>query len=161
MSLLDEFLTDLETMDTEEETSDHLSSLLKNEAMVTNDIFEKTDSLSKFNISSVAKLKNSLVFEEIMQKIGFYSTHQRKSTTEIQGPVENDPEYSLIIDANNLVVEINNEIDIIHSFVKNIYQKTISELEQIVRLPLDYLKTVQVRFFHILKYRIIHSDYYF
>jgi U4/U6 small nuclear ribonucleoprotein PRP31 len=81
-----------------------------------------------------------------MRKIDFYTKHQRKSTTEIQGPVEHDPEYLLIVDANNLLVEIDNEIDIIHNFVRTIYHKRFPELEQLVQLPMDYLQTVKVRF---------------
>ena len=44
-------------------------------------------------------------------------------------------------------MEIDNEIDIIHNFVRTIYHKRFPELEQLVQLPMDYLKTVQVRFF--------------
>ena len=79
-----------------------------------------------------------------MKKIDFHTKHQRKSTLEIQGPLEHDPEYLLIVDANNLLVEIDNEIDIIHNFVKGIYRRRFPELEQLVQLPMDYLKTVQV-----------------
>ncbi|CAF4016503.1 unnamed protein product [Adineta steineri] len=55
----------------------------------------------------------------------------------IQGPVEHDPEYLLIVGANNLLVEI----DIIHNFVRGLDRKRFPELEQLVQLPLDYLKT--------------------
>ncbi|CAF2895999.1 unnamed protein product [Rotaria sp. Silwood2] len=59
------------------------------------------------------------------------------------GPIEGNPEYLLIVNANNLLVEIDNEIDIIHDFVRLIYRKRFPELEQLVKLPLDYLKIVQ------------------
>ena len=68
---------------------------------------------------------------------------------ENQGPVEHDPEYLLIVDANNLLVEIDNEIDIIQNFVKNIYHKRFPELEQLVQLPMDYLKTVKVCYLYL------------
>jgi len=64
---------------------------------------------------------------------------------ENQGPVEHDPEYLLIVDANNLLVEI----DIIQNFVKNIYHKRFPELEQLVQLPMDYLKTVKVCYLYL------------
>ena len=101
-------------------------------------------SSDKNSVHSVAKLKDSVLLQETMRKIDYYTKHQRKSTMEIQGPVEHDPEYLLIVDANNLLVEIDNEIDIIHNFVRGIYHKRFPELEQLVQLPLDYLKTVQV-----------------
>jgi hypothetical protein len=39
---------------------------------------------------------------------------------EIVGPVEDDLEYLLILDANNLLIKSDNEIDIIHHFVRMI-----------------------------------------
>ena len=101
------------------------------------------------NIHLVAKLKDSILFQETMNKIDFYTKHQRISTADIEGPVEHDPEYLLIIDANNLLVEIDNEIDLIHNFVRGIYHKRFPELEQLIQLPMDYLKTIQVIFISI------------
>ena len=42
----------------------------------------------------------------------------------IQGPVEADPEYQLIVEANNLAVEIDNDVIAIHKFVRDLYKKT-------------------------------------
>lgn len=36
--------------------------------------------------------------------------HSAASKTNVNGPVEVDPEYMLIVNANNLAVEIDNEI---------------------------------------------------
>lgn len=44
-----------------------------------------------------------------MQLIDSYSQKIRKPS-DIIGPVEADPEYQLIVEANNLAVEIDNEI---------------------------------------------------
>ena len=110
----------------------------------TNSIFDKN------SVHSVARLKDSILLQETMRKIDYYTKHQRKSTMEIQGPVEHDPEYLLIVDANNLLVEIDNEIDIIHNFVRKLYHQRFPELEQLVQLPMDYFKTVQVLFHYLL-----------
>jgi U4/U6 small nuclear ribonucleoprotein PRP31 len=144
MALADEFLADIEKMELDQEVSVNTDPVLKDTAMVTNDVFKTNNFLSNnSDISSVAKLKDSLLFEEIMKKIDFYTTHQRKSTMEIQGPVEDDPEYLLILDANNLLVKIDNEIDMIHHFVRMIYSRRFPELEQLVQLPMNYLQTIQ------------------
>lgn len=140
MSLADELLADLE----EENEFDGN----KDEPMETDQISAKNFLPNKNSVHSVAKLKDSILLDETMKKIDFYTKHQRKSTTDIQGPLEHDPEYLLIVDANNLLVEIDNEIDIIHNFVKTIYRQRFPELEQLVQLPMDYLKAVKVCFDH-------------
>ena len=73
----------------------------------------------------MAKVKDSILLQETMRKIDFYTKHQRTSTSDIQRAFEHDPEYLLIVDANNLLMGI----DIIHNFVKNIYHQRFSELE--------------------------------
>lgn len=74
-------------------------------------------------ISAFAKLRNSekvgpcgllpipfLVFKltSVMSQIDKFSRQEKR--TKIVGPVEADPEYSCIVESNNLVVEIDNEI---------------------------------------------------
>ncbi|CAF0788507.1 unnamed protein product [Rotaria sordida] len=145
MSLADELLADLEEMDGGQGLSNNdQNNLTNDQSMEVDQTSSAIKSLPNANsVHAVAKLKDSLLLKETMKKIDFYTKHQRKSTAEIQGPVEHDPEYLLIVDANNLLVEIDNEIDIIHNFVRTIYYKRFPELEQLVQLPMDYLTTVQ------------------
>ena len=145
MSLADELLADLEeTTENERNTGEEKDQSMKMDI----DPNPNETNHSKRNVNSVfhvAKLQESILLQETMRKIDFHTKHQRKSTMEIEGPVEYDPEYLLIVDANHLLVKIDDEIEIIHNFVKEIYKKRFPELEQLVQLPLDYLKTVQVR----------------
>ena len=79
------------------------------------------------------------------------------------GPIEADPEYQVIVDSNNLIVEIDNEIsklsdhwisvgisgvnlslDVIHKYVRDLYSKRFPELESLVHTALEYVRTVQV-----------------
>lgn len=60
------------------------------------------------------------------------------------GPVEVDPEYRLIVEANNLTAEIDNEVNIIHKYVRDIYAKRFPELESLVPNALDYIRTVEL-----------------
>ena len=53
-----------------------------------------------------------------MEEIDNYSKKIRRPS-DIIGPVESDPEYQLIVEANNLAVEIDNEIGNITYFKKN------------------------------------------
>ena len=147
MSLADELLADLEDMDGGQEASSPSHGPRHDgQAMETDQKSSGTRGSSSNNahVHSVAKLQDSILLQETMRKIDFYTKNQRKSTSEIQGPVEHDPEYLLIVDANNLLVEIDNEIEIIYNFARTIYHKRFPELEQLVQLSMDYLRTVQV-----------------
>ncbi|KAF3692008.1 U4/U6 small nuclear ribonucleoprotein Prp31 Pre-mRNA-processing factor 31 [Channa argus] len=61
----------------------------------------------------------------------------------VSGPVEADPEYRLIVAANNLTVEIDNELNIIHKFIRDKYSKRFPELESLVPDSFDYIRTVK------------------
>jgi len=60
-------------------------------------------------IRDLAKLRDSVRLVNIMQQIDVFQSRQRRTEDEL-GPVESDPEYLLIVDANNLIVEIDDEI---------------------------------------------------
>ncbi|KAG7250208.1 hypothetical protein CRUP_025412, partial [Coryphaenoides rupestris] len=92
------------------------------------------------SVTSIAKLRNSKQFSEITDKIKIYVGKQRKNS---EGPVESDPEYRLIVAANNLTVEIDNELNIIHKFTRDKYSKRFPELESLVPTSLDYIRTVK------------------
>ncbi|KAG7270141.1 hypothetical protein CRUP_027211 [Coryphaenoides rupestris] len=49
----------------------------------------------------------------------------------------------LIVAANNLTVEIDNELNIIHKFTRDKYSKRFPELESLVPTSLDYIRTVK------------------
>ncbi|XP_062394157.1 U4/U6 small nuclear ribonucleoprotein Prp31 [Sardina pilchardus] len=94
------------------------------------------------SVTSIAKLRHSKPFSEITEKIAEYVAKQQQ-TKEVSGPVESDPEYKLIVAANNLTVEIDNELNIIHKFVRDKYSKRFPELESLVPNALDYIRTVK------------------
>lgn len=85
--------------------------------------------------------------EKSIRKQSKYLNFQIKNLNDryssVIGPVESDPEYQLIVEANNMTVEIDNEISIIHKYVRDIYHKRFPELESLVPVALDYVKTVK------------------
>ena len=112
-------------------------------------------------IFDVAQLHKSEELGQIMTKIEKFSTRVRKPH-ELLGPVEADPEYLLIVDANNLAAQVDNELSVIHKVVKifdkillkyfssrrfqfarDIYTKRFPELESLVIQPLEYLMTAK------------------
>lgn len=57
--------------------------------------------------------------------------------------LEDDPEYQLIVDCNALSVDIENEIIIVHNFIRDNYRLKFPELESLVHHPIDYARVVK------------------
>ncbi len=90
----------------------------------------------------MAKLFYSERLKDILLRIKEFSGKPRKAE-ELQGPVEADPEYLLIVESNNIAVEIENEVANLHRLAKEKYSKRFPELETLVVQPLDYLLTAK------------------
>uniref|UniRef100_A0A673LMS0 U4/U6 small nuclear ribonucleoprotein Prp31 n=1 Tax=Sinocyclocheilus rhinocerous TaxID=307959 RepID=A0A673LMS0_9TELE len=142
MSLADELLADLEEAGEEEDGDGEPGENQADGGL--EDIPEEmeVDYSGTESVTSIAKLRHSKPFAEIIDKIDHYVGNQRKNS-EVSGPVEADPEYRLIVAANNLTVEIDNELNIIHKFVRDKYSKRFPELESLVPNALDYIRTVK------------------
>lgn len=63
-------------------------------------------------------------------------------STRPRGRVEDDPEYKLLVQSNAHAVSIDNEIILVHKFIRDHYAVRFPELENLVTNPLDYSKTV-------------------
>lgn len=61
------------------------------------------------SVRELTKLRDSDHLKKIMTQIDKYSKLPRKSA-DIVGPVESDPEYQLIVEANNIAADIDDEI---------------------------------------------------
>ena len=61
------------------------------------------------SVRELAQLRDSEQLQQVITQIEKHSKIPRKST-DIIGPVESDPEYQLIVEANNMAVKIDNEI---------------------------------------------------
>lgn len=112
MSLADELLADLEddndidddlAMEEEEPDSEEVEKLLKPTPNLM-DVDVKVHS-----IRELCKLRDSEHLRNVLEQIENYSQRQR-TAAEMLGNVESDPEYKLIVDANALAVDVDNEI---------------------------------------------------
>ncbi|CAG8692191.1 4137_t:CDS:10, partial [Funneliformis mosseae] len=93
------------------------------------------------DVRKVAKLLGTRQMREVLTKIEKLKDTNRSQ--QIMGPVEEDPEYKLIVQANNLTVDIDNEILVVHKFIRDHYAKKFPELESLVLNPLDYTRAVK------------------
>jgi len=58
-------------------------------------------------------------------------------------PAHENPEYNLVVSANNLSVDVDNEILIVHKFIRDHYRPRFPELQQLVPDPVMFIRSVR------------------
>ncbi|KAL0070906.1 U4/U6-U5 snRNP complex subunit prp31 [Marasmius tenuissimus] len=98
------------------------------------------------DVGKIAKLEGSKRMNDILKEIEKYQ--ESPSTAEAMAlPAHMNPEYNLIVQANNLSVDVDNEILVVHkanttSFIRDHYATRFPELEQLVTDPSMYIRAV-------------------
>lgn len=111
MSLADELLADLEDENDVEDVEikeEHISDDEKSGEDEPMEFEEMKVDVKVDSIRSICKLRDSARLQDILAQIEKYRLKNR-STAEMIGNLESDPEYQLIVEANNIAVEIDNE----------------------------------------------------
>ena len=93
------------------------------------------------DVKSVAHLMAKL--EPVMKKIEHYQSQAPSKNIDI-GSIEDNPEYHLLTESNTLSTLIDNEIMLVHKFIKDHYSTRFPELEKLITNPLDYTKAVAI-----------------
>lgn len=111
MSLADELLADLEENDQDEleesmQVDDQVE--IKEEKPDVKDIMEQ-DTTQIASVRELCKLCDSKMLHSILKQIEVYQRKTRK-LYDVIGPVETDPEYQVIVEANNVAADIDAEI---------------------------------------------------
>lgn len=146
MSLADELLADLEDLDDdiqEDAGNDFEENGEFNGDDIDMDADEEGGVAKGDSVHSIAKLFNSTQLNRILSSITQLSSETAQPRKQILGPVEFDPEYKTLVEANNITQEIDSEIGIIHKYCRDLYSARFPELEQLVLNPLDYIRTVK------------------
>ncbi|TDL29616.1 Nop domain-containing protein [Rickenella mellea] len=94
------------------------------------------------DISKIAKLEGSKRMVEILKEISKYTANP-SSQEAMSLPAHSNPEYSLIVQANNLAVDVDNEILVVHKFIRDHYAPKFPELEQLVTDPHMFIRSVR------------------
>ncbi|ERT01267.1 hypothetical protein HMPREF1624_02509 [Sporothrix schenckii ATCC 58251] len=103
----------------------------------------KADKNGKPNdLRSATSLVKTL--DSILEKIKFYQAQPSETRHEHVGNVEEHPEYHLLTQANGLSTAIDNEVVLVHKWVRDHYSVRFPELETLVTNPLEYAKTAAV-----------------
>ncbi|MCJ1461693.1 U4/U6-U5 snRNP complex subunit prp31 [Pseudocyphellaria aurata] len=94
------------------------------------------------DVRNVAGLMKTL--EPVLQKIAQYQALPPDKQTTFVGSIEDNPEYHLLTQSNTLSTSIDNEIILVHKFIRDHYSTRFPELETLVTNPLDYAKSVAI-----------------
>ncbi|KAI9891474.1 MAG: U4/U6-U5 snRNP complex subunit prp31 [Vezdaea aestivalis] len=103
---------------------------------------EKMDLGGVDDVRSVAGLMKTL--DPVLEKIRHYQTLPSAVQSSLIGNIEDNPEYHLLTQSNNLSTSIDNEIILVHKFIRDHYSVRFPELENLVTNPLDYAKSVAI-----------------
>jgi len=142
-TLADELAADFE--DDEEDVIEEHDIEMKEEIHRTAQVKKEPEIEMQYqsidDVDSVTQLLESSDFKDSMIKI-------RASLGENPKPwfglVEQNPEYQLVVKANELCTKIDNEISIVHKFVQDMYAERFPELSGMIPEPSVYLKTVNI-----------------
>ncbi|XP_074604366.1 pre-mRNA processing factor 31 isoform X2 [Brevipalpus obovatus] len=141
MSLVEELLNELDDV-MEDETSSHAMEY----GGINGSIGSCENSMdAPVSVHQLTKVSGSENFKRIMSEIEERARQGdlplSKSATD--GPLESHPEYQLIVEATNLIVGIEDDINIIYKFVKDKYSKRFPQLDSLVPAPLEYMIVIR------------------
>ncbi|GAA6009005.1 hypothetical protein JCM11491_005709 [Sporobolomyces phaffii] len=89
-------------------------------------------------VAKVAKLFGGKTLKDVLQRIDHYKVNPDPNLA-----TDGDSsEYKLIVQANNLSVEIDNEMLIVHKFIRDHYLPRFPELDSLVSAPLPYCRVI-------------------
>ncbi|TFK55845.1 Nop domain-containing protein [Heliocybe sulcata] len=94
------------------------------------------------DVSKIAKLEGSKRMKDILKEIEKYQ-NAPSSAASLSVPAHENPEYNLIVQANNLSVDVDNEILVVNKFIRDHYAAKFPELEQLVTDPAMYIRAVR------------------
>ncbi|KAF9008894.1 hypothetical protein BDQ17DRAFT_1388594 [Cyathus striatus] len=95
------------------------------------------------DVVNIAKLEGSKRMNDILKEIERYQARPSSAAT-MALPAHLNPEYNVIVQANNLSVDVDNEILVVNKFIRDHYAPKFPELEQLVTDPTMYIRAVRV-----------------
>lgn len=96
----------------------------------------------------IGQCRNSESYKQNLAAVN-RALESRKSSVDdgtlggVQGSLEDDPEYKLLLICNRMIADIDDDISGTHKYVVDIYAKKFPQLESLVPNKLDYCRTVE------------------
>ncbi|BFU22008.1 pre-mRNA splicing factor, putative [Entamoeba histolytica HM-1:IMSS-B] len=117
---------------------DFLEDFLSGSEEIGEETFnEDNNQLKPKSIEQIMKLEQ---WNEIIQQIEKYKEQQGDEIKKIN---EEDPQYQLVIQIPEMLLQISNDEQILYNHIKDIYSKQFPELEQLVTNKVEYCLTVK------------------
>ncbi len=136
LTLADSFLNDLDEL---EEDNDEEQQQEETNEELANDLEESDDDAME------DVLKNEGVDAKIkLQTSDRYRRHMTAIAERSEKPAsfDDDEEYALIVESNEILVKMDAELHEVHAYVNDLYGKKFPELETLVPSKLEYLRVV-------------------
>uniref|UniRef100_F1KVK2 U4/U6 small nuclear ribonucleoprotein Prp31 n=1 Tax=Ascaris suum TaxID=6253 RepID=F1KVK2_ASCSU len=139
MSLADELLADLE------EDGDGLEESAGQGTVdgIVEEVYEQLPITNAYDqVGAVAKLASTPEYKELIAKME--EQLGLEGIPPVSAPLEADPQYKLIVQLSALAADIDQELNVIHKFVRDKYEKRFPELESLVPNALEYLAVAKL-----------------
>ena len=104
------------------------------------DQIDQLDLNSVDSIHSISRLLRSSRLQGTLTEVDKLASQQ---VPDLEGVLEETPEYALIVKANNIAVEVDNEIMLAHKFIRDHYAPRFPELETLILNPWEFVRAVQ------------------
>eukprot|EP00798_Chlamydomonas_sp_ICE-L_P000438 gene438-1836_t len=140
-TLAESFLADLDDLSDDEEAMEEGDG--EEDAGDDGAEDEQMDDIEALNfddLGAVAKLQSTGVYKSVMKRVK--EALKDPLALVVQGPLEDDPTYQLLVQCNKLAVDIDNETAVVHNFIRDKYRLKFPELESLVHHPVDYARVV-------------------
>ncbi|KAJ2235009.1 U4/U6-U5 snRNP complex subunit prp31 [Coemansia sp. RSA 485] len=95
------------------------------------------------NIKSIAKLRYSQELQSLLESIASSQDKIEVDKQAIIGRIEDNPDYQLVLRANEISTRISGEIMVVHRFLIDHYKPRFPELETLVKNPVEYARSIK------------------
>mmetsp|Transcript_20589 Transcript_20589/g.49016 ORF Transcript_20589/g.49016 Transcript_20589/m.49016 type:complete len:497 (-) Transcript_20589:41-1531(-) len=146
-TLAESFLADLDDLSDGDEAAEEPQRADEGDEEDDMELNEDIEALNYDDLSAVAQLAKSDRYNRIMTIVR--EALKKAETGEVldlgraTGSVEDDPEHKLLVECNQLAVDIDNEVVVVHNFIRDKYRLKFPELESLVHHPIDYARVVK------------------
>eukprot|EP00878_Enallax_costatus_P022493 GHUV01023864.1.p1 GENE.GHUV01023864.1~~GHUV01023864.1.p1 ORF type:complete len:163 (+),score=31.89 GHUV01023864.1:440-928(+) len=129
-TLAESFLADLEDLSDDERNKSENEDRMEEDEL---DKPDEPDAASYDDLYAVAKLTSDPHYQDVMARVR--AALEGKVEERTSALLEDDPTYKLLVECNKLAVDIDNEVVIVHNFMRDKFRLKFPELESLVRIP--------------------------
>jgi len=142
-------LEDDEPIDNQNDTNSAQDATMAEEESVSSKPAEpvgptslERDYSNVYDLKDIYYVYGSSNLKELLKDIEHYQ-QQPRGPNDVIGTMETDPEYILLMKANKMLVDVQNEIQLLRHFIRDHYNKRNPGLNEMIPGAAEYAKTVK------------------